>query len=112
MKLKELLQGIPVLHTTADGELELSGVSYDSRKTEAGDLFVAMIGYQTDGHDFIDKAVKNGAICVLCERLPQDASIPYVQVENCRRALAILSTNFFGHPAEQMKIIGVTGTCG
>lgn len=111
MKLKELLTGIPVLSATADLEMEVSNISYDSRTVKPGDLFVALTGYAADGHAFIGKARAAGAAAVLCERLPED-EIPYIQTENSRRALAVLGANFFGHPADSMTMAAVTGTCG
>ena len=111
MKLSELLRDIPVLETNADPELEITGVSYDSRETQAGHLFVAVTGFQTDGHDYIPKAAASGAVCVLCERKPE-AGIPFVRVADSRAALAILGANWFGHPAERLTVIGVTGTNG
>ena len=111
MKLRELLFGIPVLSTTADLETEISNVSYDSRETRPGDLFVAMTGFATDGHKFIGKAREAGAAVVLCEQKPDDG-IPYVLVENSRRALAVIGANFFGHPADGMVMTAVTGTNG
>ena len=111
MKLKELLNGIPVLSSTADPELEITGVSYDSRATKPGDLFVAMTGFATDGHRFIPAAIAAGAAAVLCEQ-PPEGEIPCVRTENSRRALAVLGANWFGHPADSMTMVGVTGTNG
>ena len=111
MKLSDLLNGIPVLSATADMDTEITDVSYDSRKTQPGHLFVAITGYETDGHKFIPKAIENGALAVLCERIPAE-DIPYVQVASARQALAVLGANRYGHPAEKMTVIGVTGTNG
>lgn len=111
MKLRELLEGISPVSATADLEMEISGVSYDSRATRPGDLFVAMTGFETDGHAYIPKAAEAGAAAVLCQRPPENG-LPYVQVENSRRALAVLGANFYGHPAEQMTMVGITGTNG
>ena len=111
MKLRELLSGVEVLEWHAPEELEIGGVSYDSRETAPGDLFVAMTGYAADGHDFIPMAREKGAVCILCERAPEDAQ-PWVKVAHSRRALALLSANWFSHPAEEMTMIGVTGTNG
>lgn len=111
MRLKELLAGIPVLFTTADPEMELPNISYDSRKTQPGDLFVAMTGYAADGHAYIEKAWKAGAACTVCERKPE-CGIPYVLVENSRQALAVIGANFYGRPADHMTMIAVTGTNG
>ena len=111
MKLKELLMGLEILDTNVDLELEITDVSYDSRKTKPGDLFVAMIGFATDGHAYIEKAVASGAVAVLCQNLPEGEA-PYVQVADSRRALAVVGANFYGHPAEAMTMIAVTGTNG
>ena len=111
MKLKELLAEIPLIECHADLNMDISGVSYDSRKTRQGDLFVAVTGYAADGHAYIPAAAEKGAGCVLCERAPE-SDVPWVQVESSRRALALLSANWFGHPAREMTMIGVTGTNG
>ena len=111
MKLKDLLKGLEVLSATADMELEISDVSYDSRTTRPGDLFVAMTGFAVDGHAFIGKASAAGAAAVLCEKEPEE-DIPYVRVANSRRALAVVGANFFGHPADSMTMLAVTGTNG
>ena len=111
MKLHELLQGIEVLEQNADPELELTGVSYDSRSTAPGELFAAISGYATDGHRFIPAALARGAACVLCEHdMPEHT--PWVRVRDARAALAQLGCNWFGHPAERLCMIGVTGTNG
>ena len=111
MKLSQLLQGIEMEAHTADLNMEISGVSYDSRSTRPGDLFVAMAGYATDGHRYIPAAVEKGAVCVLCQTPPTDGT-PYVKVADSRRSLAVVGANFFGHPAEGMTMVGVTGTNG
>ena len=111
MKLKELLRGIDVLSATADMEMDIPNISYDSRTTHPGDLFVAMTGFAADGHAFIGKARASGAAAVLCEK-PPEGDIPYIQVADSRRCLAAASANFFGHPAESMTMVGVTGTNG
>lgn len=111
MKLKDLLIGIKVLKITADPEMEISNICYDSRKAESNCLFVAVTGFESDGHNYIDSAIKGGACCVICEREPEQA-VPFVLVTDSREALALSSKNYFGDPAAQMKLIGVTGTNG
>ena len=111
MKLRELLAGIPVLDAAADLETEITGVSYDSRRTKPGDLFVAMTGFATDGHQYIGKALENGAAAVLCQQTPE-TDCPYIQTEDSRRALAVVGANWFHHPASGMTMIAVTGTNG
>ena len=111
MKLSDLLRDIHILETNADLSLEISGVSYDSRKTGTGHLFVAVTGYAADGHRFIPAALEKGAACILCEQVPE-GDYPFVRVENTRAALAVLGANWYGRPADRMTIVGVTGTNG
>ena len=111
MKLKELLQGIRVLESTADPELNIENVCYDSRKVTPGSLFVAISGFASDGNRFIPMAMSKGAVAVVTAKKPE-GDVPYILVENDRLALALLGTNFYGHPAESMTLIGITGTNG
>ena len=111
MKLKELLKDIPVLECTADPELEIDAVHYDSRKVTTGSLFVAVTGLASDGNRIIPMALSKGAVAVVTAKKPEEA-IPYVLVESDRLALALLGCNFYGHPAKSMTMIGVTGTNG
>ena len=111
MKLRELIKNLSIIEMSADAEREISGVSYDSRKTEKGDMFVAIRGFEADGHKFIPKAVENGAAVILCEEKPS-CDIPYVLVSDSRYGLAIVSRDFFGDPASEMTMIGITGTSG
>ena len=111
MKLKELLHGLDVLELHADEALDITGVQYDSRQVTPGDLFVAISGFQTDGHRYIPKAMENGASCVVCEKKPE-ADLSYVLVPDARAALAALGANWFGHPADDLCVIGITGTNG
>ena len=111
MKLKELLKDIPVLACTADPELEIDAVHYDSRKVTPGSLFVAVTGFASDGNRFIPMAIGKGAVAVVTAKKPE-GDIPYVLVESDRLALALLGCNFYGHPAKAMTMIGVTGTNG
>ena len=115
MKLKELIAELPVLSETASPDTEITGISYDSRKTEPGDLFVAIRGFETDGHRFILNAVQRGASVILCETVTKElaaSGTPYIQVEDSRLALALTSRAFFGNPAAEMTVIGITGTSG
>ena len=100
-----------MLELHADEALDITGVQYDSRQVTPGALFVAISGFQTDGHKYIPKAMENGAVCVVCEKKPE-TDIPYVLVSNARSALAALGANWFGHPADAMCVVGITGTNG
>jgi UDP-N-acetylmuramoyl-L-alanyl-D-glutamate--2,6-diaminopimelate ligase len=115
MTLKELLEHLsPVEQAGTLSDASVVRIDYDSRKVVAGSVFVAIKGFKSDGHLFIDKAVAQGAIAVVCEEMPSEKSrnLFYVKVENSRKALAILSNAFFGNPTAKLKLIGITGTNG
>ena len=111
MKLKQLIENTEIIETNASPELEISGISYDSRRTEPGHIFVAICGFESDGHKFIPAAVSKGAAVVVCQKRPEE-DIPYILVPDSRKALALLSCSFFGHPSREMSVIGITGTNG
>ena len=111
MKLRELLADITVLKATANMELEIAHVAYDSRKVQEGGMFVAISGFATDGNRFIPMALEKGAAVIVTAKEPE-GDIPYVLVESDRLALAYLGRNFYGNPAAAMQMIGVTGTNG
>ncbi len=111
MKLKQLLNNVEVLEMTADPELEIGSVVYDSRKAEQGSLFVAVSGFASDGNRFIPMAVEKGAVAVVTAKKPQ-VDVPYILVSSDRLALAQVSCNWFEHPAKAMTMIGITGTNG
>ncbi len=111
MKLGQLTEPLQIIRSTADPETEICGISHDSRKTKPGDLFVAIKGFESDGHRYIPDAAAKGAAAVLCEEAPE-IDIPYVLIGDCRLGLALASREFFGNPAAGMKVIGFTGTSG
>ena len=111
MKLKELLAGIEAIESTADMELDIASVAYDSRKVEQGGLFVAISGFASDGNRFIPMAMEKGASVIVTAKKPE-ADVPYVLVASDRLALALIGCNYYGHPARSMTMIGVTGTNG
>ena len=110
MKLRQLLLGATPLGASADLEMEIYGITYDTRSLRPGDLFVALEGEKEDGHRHIAEAFALGAAAVLCRVPPEEGA--WVRVADTRAALAVVSANWFGHPAEQLTIIGVTGTNG
>ena len=111
MKLEELLKGISVLESTADLELDIEAVYYDSRKVTENSLFVAISGFASDGNRFIPMAMSKGAVAVVTAKKPE-GEVPYILVDSDRMALALLGCNFYGWPARSMTMIGVTGTNG
>lgn len=110
MKLSQLLEGVPVTAAAASLDTEIAEVRCDSRAVQPGDLFVAIRGFETDGHKYIASAMQRGAAAVVCEEAPE--GVPAVVVEDARAALAMIGANRFGHPADSMVMIGVTGTNG
>ena len=111
MKLSEILKNIEILEVHADLDCDISGISYDSRTTKEGDLFIAVVGFESDGHKYIPMAKEKGACVVVCERAPE-CDIPYVLVSDSRLALALASCELFGNPSHEMTVIGITGTNG
>ena len=111
MKLTDLLQGVSVVKTNVDLQMQITDIAYDSRKVTPGSLFVAVTGFVTDGNNYISMALEKGAAAVVTAVEPKE-DIPYILVSSDRLALAQLGGNFYGHPAEAMSIIGVTGTNG
>ena len=111
MKLKDLLQETEILECRADLEQEICAVAYDSRKVTEGSLFVAVSGFATDGNKYIPMAMDKGAAVVVTAKKPEQ-EVPYVLVASDRLALAMIGANWFGHPAESMTMIGLTGTNG
>ena len=111
MKLNDILNGLTILEATADLNADITDVCYDSRQAVEGGLFVAIAGAATDGHMYIPMVQEKGAACVVCQQVP-DCGIPYVLVEDSRRALAVIACNWFDHPSREMTMVGVTGTSG
>ena len=111
MKLKDLLRDVCVLEVHADLELDITSVAYDSRKVQAGSVFAAISGFASDGNRFIPQAVEKGARAVVTAKRPE-GEVSYVLVSSDRLALAQIASNFYGRPAQSMRIVGVTGTNG
>lgn len=114
MRLKDILNEVPVKAISGEGEREVGKIEFDSRKVTQGDAFVAVKGTQVDGHQFIDVAIANGATVVVCEKVPTNASdkVTWVSVANSQEILGMMLANYFGRPSEQLIMVGVTGTNG
>ncbi len=109
-KLNELLTGIDT-KIYPSLETEITGIAYDSRKVEAGNIFVALKGLKDDGKNYIQEVKEKGAVAIATEE-KIDTPLPLILVSDCRLALAQLAANFYGHPSEELLLIGVTGTNG
>ncbi|MBI4823640.1 MAG: UDP-N-acetylmuramoyl-L-alanyl-D-glutamate--2,6-diaminopimelate ligase [Nitrospirae bacterium] len=110
MTLKRLIEDMETLNISADTDIDIRQINYDSRKVMPGDLFVALKGLNLDGHDFIPDAIKRGASTVICEN--KQSAIPFIQVPDTRSSLAFVSNNFYERPSERLSVIGITGTNG
>ena len=113
-ELKDILYKVSLTSSYGDMSVDIKGICFDSRKVKEGFLFIAVKGTQSDGHEYIAKAIDLGAIAVVCEKLPDPVSdkITFVTVKNSSQALGIIASNYFGNPSEKMKLTGVTGTNG
>lgn len=118
MRLDEVIRGIAIVDRRGRFSEQVSAIVSDSRKAEAGALFVAVRGIVADGHDYIGDAIERGATAVMAEAWPDEYAgeaykhIAVVLVPNARRALALAAANFYGHPSKQIHVAGVTGTNG
>jgi UDP-N-acetylmuramoyl-L-alanyl-D-glutamate--2,6-diaminopimelate ligase len=113
MKLKELIKNLEFVDILGNRDIEVSGISYDSRKVKKNDIFVCIIGTKLDGHDYIQQAIDQGAsACIIEKDIKEIEGFTLIKVENARKALAMISAIFFGNPTQNMDIIGVTGTNG
>lgn len=114
-KISDLIKNIsnPKIIGNSDKK-ETSGIQFDSRKVESGNMFFATRGTQSDGHDFIGTAIEKGATSIVCEELPSEIkdNIVYIQVENSAEALGKISSAWYDYPSENLTLIGVTGTNG
>ena len=114
MKIKDILVNCNLLELVGDKDLDIIKVSFDSRQVEPGTLFFAVKGTQTDGHDYIDKAVEQGASAVVCELMPstRKEGVTYIRVDNSAYVLGVGASNFYGNPSRSLRLTGVTGTNG
>ena len=114
MKLKDILVNCNLLEIIGDKDLDILDIAFDSRKVKPNTLFFAVKGTQVDGHDYIDKAIEQGATAIVGEKMPQKKAenVTYVKVDNSAYVLGVGASNFFGNPSEKLKLVGVTGTNG
>ena len=114
-ELKEILFGVNIDSVYGDTNLSISGISFDSRQIKQNNIFIAIKGYDLDGHNYIDQSINNGAIVVVCESLPKTINkyeIVFIKVKCSKIALYTISSNLYGNPSSKIDLIGVTGTNG
>jgi UDP-N-acetylmuramoyl-L-alanyl-D-glutamate--2,6-diaminopimelate ligase len=112
--LKDILYRVGISAVSGTTAKMVNAICFDSRAVRLDDVFVAIKGTQTDGHRFIDQAIKSGANTVVCEEMPRQLvnEITYVEVADGNQALAIMASNFYGNPSRNLKLVGITGTNG
>ena len=113
-RLHDIIASVEVVSLVGDAQVEILALNYDSRRVAEGDCFFAVVGVQSDGHNYIPQAVERGARAVVCERLPESpvAGVCYVQVADTNAAMADMAAAFYDHPSRELKLVGVTGTNG
>ncbi|RZL17729.1 MAG: UDP-N-acetylmuramoyl-L-alanyl-D-glutamate--2,6-diaminopimelate ligase, partial [Pedobacter sp.] len=114
MKLRDILYGVEVVSVHGTTEKDVAELAFDSRKVVKGTAFFAIKGTLSDGHAFIESAVKLGADIVICENLPGqlDSKVIYIEVKDTGVALGIMASNFYEDPSSKIKLVGITGTNG
>ena len=112
--LADLIYRAGIVETAGNTHCMVSGVVFDSRKVAVGDLFVAFRGGNDDGHSYIDSAIEKGAGSIVCEVMPEKLfnDVCYIRVEDSRKALGIIASNYYGNPSGGLSLVGVTGTNG
>lgn len=114
MKIKEILANCNLLEIVGEKDIDILDLAFDSRKVNDGSLFFAVRGTQVDGHEYIEKAVAQGAKAIVCEKMPKKKAdnVTYIQVDNSAYVLGVSASNFFDNPSRKLKLVGVTGTNG
>ncbi|WP_304197907.1 UDP-N-acetylmuramoyl-L-alanyl-D-glutamate--2,6-diaminopimelate ligase [Flavobacterium alvei] len=112
--LKEIIYKVAIEAVKGSTDIAINKMDFDSRKMEENDVFVAIRGSISDGHDYIEKAINLGAIAVVCDTFPENliSGITYIQVKDTNKALAFMAANYFGNPSSNLKLVGITGTNG
>ena len=112
--LREILYKVEINSVVGNTSLSINKIEFDSRLISDGDMYIAITGVNVDGHSFISQAIQNGANCIVCEKTPDKKTdgVVYVNVKSSRKALAIISSNYFDNPSSKLNLIGVTGTNG
>lgn len=114
VKLSELLVGIEAHTISGSADVNICSLGFDSRSVESGELFFAIVGVASDGHDYICSAIEKGAVAVVCQRMPQQSAqgVTYIMVEDSNIALGVIASNFYDNPSAKLRLVGVTGTNG
>lgn len=114
IQLKDILYKLPLEAVWGSTDLSIQHLTFDSSKVSEDDLFVAVKGTNADGHLYIEDAIAKGAKAVVCEQLPENRpnNVTFIEVSDSKKALSLIAANFYDHPSEKLKLVGVTGTNG
>lgn len=112
--LKDILYKVSIEAVVGDTTVAINSIHFDSRKVGFNDVFVAVKGTASDGHEFIEQAADKGALAIVCEEMPDNPvnGITYIQVQDSKKALAVMAANYYENPSQNLKLVGVTGTNG
>lgn len=112
--LKDILYKVAIESVHGSTDIDVNKIEFDSRKIQQDDVFVAIRGTLSNGHDFIERAIELGATAIICDELPNKlvSSVTYVKVVNTNSALAFLAANYYNSPSANLKLVGITGTNG
>lgn len=112
--LKDILYGVAIEQVIGTTDILVNALHFDSREASQGSLFIAINGTQTNGHQYIKATIQQGAIAIVCEKMPDEFTdgITYIKVANSAKALGIIAANFYHNPSQKLKLVGITGTNG
>jgi len=114
ISLKEIVYKVGIESVIGSMDISINKMDFDSRNIGLNDVFVAIRGTISNGHDYIDKAINLGAIAIVCDTFPENSikGITYIKVKDTNKAMAFMAANYFGNPSEKLKLVGITGTNG
>ena len=114
INLKDILYKVTLNAVVGNTNVDIVNMHFDSRSITKDDVFIAINGSVVNGHDYIETAVKQGAVAIVCEVLPNNLvnGVTYVEVENSSQALSMMASNYYKVPSENLKLVGITGTIG
>ena len=112
--LREIVYKVSIEAVKGSTDIAINTIDFDSRNIGSNDLFIAIRGTQSNGHDFINKAIQQGATAIVCDIFPAEIAegITYIQVKDTNKALAFIAANYYGNPSHSLKLVGITGTNG
>ena len=114
INLKDILWKVAIEDVHGSTDVAIEKMEFDSRKVSENDVFIAIRGTISDGHEFIETAINKGAIAIICDCFPEIivSGVTYIKVNDTNKAMAFMAANYFDNPSQKLKLIGITGTNG